>query len=217
MVDKFNLTEEQNVFLAKRNIIDSIWKSANLEGIAITFPETQKIFEGGNIEHLRVDEIVTINNLKHAWQYVLNSINQEIDFNYISSINSLVGSNLIESPGKIRVYEVKMGGTNWIPEIPTVEKIERLLDDVKNIECETERILVLMVKLMKMQIFSDGNKRTSMLISNHELIKSGRGIVTVSEENKVEFGTKLISYYEDENKLNELMEFIYDKCLDGIK
>lgn len=45
MYDKFNLTQEQNIFLAKRNIVDSIWKSANLEGITITFPETQVIYE----------------------------------------------------------------------------------------------------------------------------------------------------------------------------
>lgn len=100
MKDKFNLTQEQNVFFAKRNIVDSLWKSANLEGIAITFSETQKIYDGGNIESLRIDEIVTINNLKHAWQFILSTIQSEIDYNYISSVHSMVGSNLVESPRK---------------------------------------------------------------------------------------------------------------------
>ena len=100
MKDKYNLTSEQNIFLAKRNIVDSLWKSANLEGIAITFLETQKIYDGGNIEHLRVDEIVTINNLKHAWQFILETIKQEVGYNYISSVHSLVGSNLVEAPRK---------------------------------------------------------------------------------------------------------------------
>ena len=45
MENKFMLTQEQNIFFAKRNIVDSLWKSANLEGIAITFPETQKIYD----------------------------------------------------------------------------------------------------------------------------------------------------------------------------
>ena len=31
MNNKFNLTREQNVFVAKRNIVDYIWKSAYLE------------------------------------------------------------------------------------------------------------------------------------------------------------------------------------------
>lgn len=109
MKDKYNLTSEQNVFLAKRNIVDSIWKSANLEGIAITFLETQKIYDGGNIASLRIDEIVTINNLKHAWQFILATIKQKIDYNYISSVHSLVGSNLVESPRKNKDIRGKNG------------------------------------------------------------------------------------------------------------
>lgn len=110
-----------------------------------------------------------------------------------------------------------MAGTNWKPEIPSIDKLNMLLEEVNKIECDTERIIVLMCKLMKMQLFNDGNKRTAMLIANHELIKHGRGLISISEENKVEFGTRLIEYYEKEEKLQELMDFIYNKCLDGIE
>ena len=68
MENKFNLTREQNVFIAKRNIVDYIWKSANLEGISITYPETQAIYDGGIVNGLTVDNIIAINNLKYAWQ-----------------------------------------------------------------------------------------------------------------------------------------------------
>lgn len=110
-----------------------------------------------------------------------------------------------------------MSGTNWKPQLPSKEKVELLLDEVKNINCDTEREITLLCKLMKMQVFNDGNKRTAMLIANHELIKNGRGIISVSEEDKVEFGTKLISYYENENELSSLIDFIYNKCLNGIE
>ena len=109
-----------------------------------------------------------------------------------------------------------MGGTTWKPELPSKEKLEELFKEIENIECETEKYLSLMCKLMKMQIFNDGNKRTAMLIANHELIKLGRGIISISEENKVEFGTLLIKYYENEDELENLVEFVYKKCLDGI-
>ena len=45
MQDKYKMTQKENIFLAKRNIIDSIWKSARLEGINITFPDTYAIYE----------------------------------------------------------------------------------------------------------------------------------------------------------------------------
>ena len=65
MKDKFELTREQNVFVAKRNIVDYIWKSANLEGIGVTYPETQVIYDGGIVNGLTVDNIIAINNLKN--------------------------------------------------------------------------------------------------------------------------------------------------------
>lgn len=67
--DKYNMTTEENVLYAKRNMVDSIWKSANLEGISVTFSEVQAIYDGANVGHLRIDEIQAINNLKHAWQF----------------------------------------------------------------------------------------------------------------------------------------------------
>lgn len=46
MKAKYNMTPEQNIFLAKRNIVDYIWKSANLEGIGVTYPDTQSVYNG---------------------------------------------------------------------------------------------------------------------------------------------------------------------------
>lgn len=128
-----------------------------------------------------------------------------------------MGSNLIESPGKLRIYDVKMGGTNWKPEIPSVDKLNEVIENYLQNSNITDAILELMCKLMKMQLFNDGNKRTAMLIANHELIKSGKGIISISMEFKEEFGDKLISYYENEDKLEELKIFLFANSLDGLK
>ena len=37
MTNKYNLTKEQNIFLANRNIVDNIYSNARMEGINITF------------------------------------------------------------------------------------------------------------------------------------------------------------------------------------
>ena len=216
MEDKYKMTTEQNLFFAKRNIVDSIWKSSHIEGIDVTFPETQKIFDGGNIAHLSVDEIQIINNLKHAWLYVLNSIGTENDLNMLKPINSLVGNNLIYKPGEMRTYEVSIGGTSWKPEIPNVDSINSLLEKQKSIKCDTERAIKLMCELMRMQFFSDGNKRTATLFANKILIENGRGTIAVPVEKDVEFGQMLIEYYET-NNIEKIANWIYDNALDGIK
>ena len=109
-----------------------------------------------------------------------------------------------------------MAGTEWRPERPSTEKLQKILEEYENCKYITDGIITLMCKLMKLQFFNDGNKRTSMLLANHELIKNGKGIISIPEKHKVEFGTKLISYYENENTLEDLKSFIYNNCLDGI-
>ena len=39
MNNKYKMTKEDNIFFAKRKLIDNIYKSANLEGIAVTFAD----------------------------------------------------------------------------------------------------------------------------------------------------------------------------------
>ena len=220
LVDKYNMTMEENIFYAKRNIVDSIWKSANLEGITVTFLETQAIFDGANVGHLRIDEIQAINNLKHAWQYIVFSMNAEMNLKFIESIHAFVGANIVEQPGRLRTYEVSMGGTKWKPELPSEEKMNDLINEYKNDlddENITDAIFTFMCRLIKMQAFNDENKRTAMLVANHQLIKYGKGIISISDEDRIEFGTRLIEYYEDEEKIEDLKDFLYERCLDGIQ
>lgn len=215
MEDKYNMTKEQNIFLAKRCIVDSIWKSSHIEGIDITYPETQKLYDGGNVAHLRLDEIQTINNLKHAWIFVLNSIDAENDLNLLKSINSLVGSNLVDRAGSMRVYDVNIGGTNWKPKIPNENEVIENLQELNKIECITDRAITIMCYLMRTQFFSDGNKRTAMLFANKIMIQNGKGIISIPVDEDIHFGEELTKFYET-NNMESLKQFIYDKCISGI-
>ena len=87
MENKFNLSREQNIFIAKRNIVDYIWKSANLEGIAVTYPDTQTIYDGFSVSGYKLEEINAINNLKKAWRFILNDVDIDLNFDCICKIN----------------------------------------------------------------------------------------------------------------------------------
>lgn len=73
------MTQEENIFLVKRNIVDYIWKSANLEGIGITYPDTQAIYNGMSVAGYTIEDINAINDLKYAWQFLLEHINEKMD------------------------------------------------------------------------------------------------------------------------------------------
>jgi len=51
------MTREQNIFVARRNIVDYIWKSARLEGMDVTFPQTYAIYERAKLKDVDVDTV----------------------------------------------------------------------------------------------------------------------------------------------------------------
>ena len=69
---------------------------------------------------------------------------------------------------------------------------------------------------MRSQLFWDGNKRTSTICANAILIKNGKGIIKVSDQDLQEFNELLTEFYNT-NRKEKLMQFIYEKCIYGIK
>ena len=216
MKDKFTLTQEQNIFLAKRNIVDYIYKSANLEGIHVTFPETQAIFDGVGVNGVKVEDIIKINNLKRAWKFMLDTLDRLTDFDYLCRLNMIIGSEgSIYGAGKIRAYDVKISGTNWHPQVPFEYDVRNEMADILRMESKTEKAIILMLWGMRRQIFIDGNKRTSMMMANKEMIKNGCGIISVPNEKIKPFYDLLIEFYET-NDIKKIKKSVYENCIDGL-
>lgn len=219
MKNKFNLTREQNVFVAKRNIVDYIWKSANLEGIDVTYPETQVIYDGGVVNGLTVDEIITINNLKYSWQFILENEGIEYDFKALCHLHKLTCDKLIldRNLGRLRTTPISIGGTSWKPQFPVEsqikEEIEQLLNQPE--KSKTEIAIEVMLWIMRRQMFNGGNKRVAMLFANKIMIDNGCGIITIAQENQQTFFKKLINYYESGDN-TDLKQWIYETSIDGI-
>ena len=220
MKNKFNLTREQNVFVAKRNIVDYIWKSANLEGIGVTYPETQVIYDGGIVNGLTVDKIIAINNLKYAWQFILENEDIEYDYKTLCQIHKLTCDKLVldQNLGRIRSTPVNIGGTKWKPEFPIESQIKEELEGLLNQseKTKTEISIEIMLWIMRRQMFIDGNKRVAMLFANKIMIDNGYGIITISQENQPIFFEKLIKFYETGDNV-DLKQWIYDTSIDGIE
>ena len=220
MEDKFDLTREQNVFIAKRNIVDYIWKSANLEGIGVTYPETQAIYDGGVVNGLTVDKIIAINNLKYAWEFILENEGIKYDFNALCHIHKLTCDKLVldENLGKIRTAPVNIGGTTWKPQFPIESQIKEELDEILNQpeKTNTEIAIEIMLWVMRRQMFIDGNKRIAMLFANKIMIDNGCGIITIAQDLQPTFFEKLIAFYESGDNL-DLKQWIYDNAIDGIE
>lgn len=210
------MTKEDNIFLAKRNLVDSIWKSANLEGIGMTYPQTQTVIDGMSVAGFSIDEINCVNDLKHGWQMILENIDKPIDIEYIKNTHRAVGKFTVANAGSFRTqYDYAgIGGTDWTPETPDEERFKKELAEILKIKDETDRAIKVMLFLMRGQFFIDGNKRISMLIANKILIENGCGLVAIPIKVRMDFLVLLVEFYETNND-EKIIKFIYDNCLIG--
>lgn len=216
MENKFNMTKDDNIFFAKRKLIDNIYKSANLEGIAVTFADTYSFMNNVNTGNMSIDDMLKLKGLKDAWEYVLNTIDEELTIDYIKKIHFQVckGQNIFPL-GDFRDKGVGVTGTSWRPKLPIECNYENELKDIMSISNDLDRCISLFCWIQRSQMFLDGNKRVANLVANKEMIRCGQGIIAIPIEKIGEYFVLLINYYET-NDMTNIKEWIRNYCVDGI-
>ena len=119
--------------MAKRLLVDSIWKSANLEGLGTTFPKTEAILANAPTT-TRTEEVLFIVNMKRAWQFLLDNIDYRNCLALVREYNKIVGELLFRNAGEIRTIPVQIGGISWESELPHEGTVIADLDVIEQIE-----------------------------------------------------------------------------------
>ena len=216
MKDKYNMSLEDNIFFAKRKLVDNIYKSANLEGIAVTFADTYAFMNNVNTGNISVDDMLKLKGLKDGWEYVINHVNEELTIDFIKKIHFEVckGQNIYPL-GEFRDKGVGITGTSWRPKLPSECDYDKELKEILSNKNKLDRCIDLFCWIQRSQMFLDGNKRVANLIANKEMIKNGQGIIAVPVEEIGNYLTKLTLYYESGDNTN-LKQWIYENCIDGV-
>ena len=216
MKSKYNMSREDNVFFAKRKLVDNIYRSANLEGIAVTFADTYAFMNNVNTGKISVDDMLKLKGLKDAWSMVLNSLDEELTIDYIKNVHFEVckGQNIFPL-GDFRDRGVGITGTSWRPKLPSECDYAKELKELKEIVNPLERGISIFCWIQRSQMFLDGNKRVANIVANKELIRTGQGIISIPVEKIAEYLGYLINYYET-NDMTTLKEWLYNNALDGI-
>ena len=216
MKSKYNMTKEDNIFFAKRKLIDNLYKSANLEGIAVTFADIVAFVNNVNTGNISIDDMLKLKGLKDAWEFVLNTIDEELTIDYIKKIHFEIckGQGVVPL-GEFRDKSVGITGTNYRPKLPRECNYDDELKNIMNIDSAIDRCMTLFLWIQRSQMFLDGNKRVANLIANKEMIKNGMGILAVPVEKIGEYFTLLINFYET-NDYTEIKKWIYENCIDGL-
>lgn len=149
MQDKFQLSREQNRFLAKKNIVVVIHSISRLENVNTTFPQTQTIVNGMSVGGVSTDDVQTILNLKNAWQYIL-AADAPFDWTLLCKINGFVAYNESLAWGEMRMGRVGIGGVGYVPPVPRQPEIGQTLANLAALPVSaTARALKTMYRMMR--------------------------------------------------------------------
>ncbi len=201
--------------MAKRLLVDSIWKSANLEGLGTTFPKTEAILANAPTT-TKTEEVLFVINMKRAWQFLLDNLEYSNNLMLLREYNKIIGELLFNYAGEIRTIPVQIGGTSWEPEMPHTGIIINALEKIEENEDIELRALKYFCYVARTQMFIDGNKRVAQLIANKVLIENNIGIFQIPIEKLEEFKMLLIQFYESGND-EEIIGFMKEYCIRKIR
>ncbi|MCH5273021.1 MAG: Fic family protein [Lachnospiraceae bacterium] len=215
--DKFHLTPEQSRFLAKKKWDENVYCGMRMENRAVTFPQTQTILNGVNVPNVQLDDIQAILNMRDAWRYLLNTVEEQVTIEYLCRLNEFIARNEALEWGKLRTGTVGMSGTDYTPPIPEPEKVAKELAKITTdtSTTATEKALEAFVWGTRGQFFWDGNKRTSMMLANKILVAAGAGMLTITDKHMERFNVLLLNWYNT-GKGEALKEFLYENAIQGM-
>lgn len=203
--------DNMSIAMGKRQLVDSIWKSAGIEGLGTTFPNTEKILMNLPVQTKR-DEVLFIVNMKRAWFFLFDHVDHPNTLPFLRELNKICMEELSFDAGNVRTAPVRIGGTSWIPEMPQEEQIIEHLAKIDRMDDRLDAALEMFCYITRTQMFLDGNKRVAQLMCNKIMMENDIGILSIPYDEIDQFKEKLEDYYET-NDTDLLKDFLRERCL----
>ena len=199
------MDKKTTVFLAKKLFTELVFNTAYIEGVNVTFPQTQTILDGGIVSQVPVSDIQTVLNLRDAWRYCINNFESTKNYDFLCKINEMVSRNESLAWGSLRTGKVGISGTEYMPEIPREDEVKEQLHKILSISDTVDKALESFCYIVYHQLFWDGNKRTATIFASKILMEAGIGILSIGKSEGEKFNESLLQYYDTVNS-KELKE-----------
>lgn len=185
----------------QRFMIEFSWKTSQIEGNTYDLISTERLLRYGekstsNTEH----EAQMIINQKEALEFILSDLGawNNPTIAQLEELHSIVGKNL-GIPRNIRKGLVGITGTNYRPldnEFQIKEALDQLFTWIQETPNVYEKSLLCVLGISYIKPFTDGNKRTSRLLSNAILLSSNYAPLSYRSVDGRDYKETTLVFYE---------------------
>jgi len=208
----------------KEFMIRFTYDSSKLAGVDITLRQTFLILKEGIIP-TGFKNLITAKELENHENGIIaiTKYKGKLDINFIKKIHKILFSG-VNNPiaGKLRSElkkDVKLAGTSYVP--PKWHEINKEIDNFfKWYKSENRRLhplelaSLIHLKLISIQLFTDGNSRLSRLLMNWILWKKGYPLIDIPIED-IENYYSVLDKYQIEKNERPFVDYIKSRYLKG--
>lgn len=187
--------------MAHKDKVDFIYNTSALEGNLMTYPEVETLLDGVTVGGHKLSDEQQILNQNRSINLLFKMIKNDdffLDKKTLLKLHSKVAFEEALTWGEFRKSGVNIGGTSYKP--PSAKELDVVFEngvqEIKKVEHPIVRAIIYFLFGTKCQFFYDGNKRTSRLMMNGILLKSGYPILNIKVKDKLEFNKKMIAFYD---------------------
>lgn len=188
----------------ERLAIDLSWKSSQIEGNTYSLLETERLLtEKITAAGKPKDDATMLLNHKEAINFIAehNDYTSPLTLRAIEDIHSILIKDL-NVDRNIRTGRVGITGTNYSPldnEYQINEAMQDMCTLINNKENIFEKALLTLLLISYIQPFIDGNKRTSRIISNAQLLANGYCPLSFRTVDAIDYKKAMLIFYEQNN------------------
>ena len=184
--------------------VDLSWKSSQIEGNTYSLLETERLLrESKTADGKTQEEAIMLLNHKYTLRFLLDNKDylKELSVRRIEDIQSMLVEGLETEKG-LRHRRVGITGTNYRPldnEFQIREAIEDTCVLINQRQSVFEKALLALLLISYIQPFTDGNKRTSRLVSNGILMANDHCPISFRTVDSIDYKKAMLVFYEQNN------------------
>lgn len=187
----------------------------SFEGISLTDIQTEKLLNNVNyeIQNFTKEESLIIKNVINTFNYIdaLDLSLQNVDLNLYIQYNSILAKDQALSTGSLRNGLSSIPCIGQIP-VASIESVQKEICNLNNLTTGNFKRVAseCFCNLSKLQPFWDGNKRTTFLLCNTQLLKNDFELLIIKKETYADFEKYLTEFYTKNDR--NLIDFLVKNC-----